>query len=126
MLYESLVVEAGRVVELAGVAVLVGGALLATAAFARRLSGRATFQQAYQALRADLGRAILLGLELLVIGDIIGTVIVEPDLDNLAVLATIVAIRTFLSVALELEVSGHWPWDRGGRRARERAPAETG
>ena len=58
------------------------------------------------------GRAILLGLELLVIADIIGTVAIEPTLQNLGVLALIVAIRTLLSFALELEVSGRWPWQR--------------
>ena len=73
---------------------------------------RATFHDAYHTLRADLGRAILLGLELLVIADIIGTVAIEPTLQNLGVLAVIVAIRTFLSFALELEVSGRWPWKR--------------
>ena len=73
---------------------------------------RAAFQDAYHALRADLGRAILLGLELLVIADIIGTVAIEPTLQNLGVLAVIVAIRTLLSFALELEVSGRWPWQR--------------
>ena len=56
--------------------------------------------------------AILLGLELLVIADIIGTVAIEPTLQNLGVLAVIVAIRTILSFALELEVSGRWPWQR--------------
>ena len=88
------------------------GALLAAAAFGRRLVRRATVQDAYHALRADLGRAILLGLELLVIADIIGTVAIEPTLQNLGVLAVIVAIRTLLSFALELEVSGRWPWQR--------------
>ena len=73
---------------------------------------RAAFQDAYHALRADLGRAILLGLELLVIADIIGTVAIEPTLQNLGVLAVIVAIRTLLSFALELEVSGRWSWQR--------------
>ena len=110
--YEHLVVASARVVELAGVAVLLLGALLAGGAFARRLSRRVVFQDAYHGLRADLGRAILLGLELLVIADIIGTVAIEPTLQNLAVLAVIVAIRTFLSFALELEVSGRWPWQR--------------
>jgi uncharacterized membrane protein len=57
-------------------------------------------------------RAILLGLELLVVADIIGTGAIEPTLNNLP-LAVIVAIRTFLSFALELEVSGRWPWRRG-------------
>jgi uncharacterized membrane protein len=110
--YEHLVAAAARVVELAGVVVLLFGALLATGAFARRLVRRIGFQDAYHALRADLGRAILLGLELLVIADIIGTVAIEPTLQNLGVLAVIVAIRTCLSFALELEVSGHWPWQR--------------
>ena len=71
-----------------------------------------TFQEAYHGLRADLGRAILLGLEFLVIADIIGTVAVEPTLYNLGVLAVIVAIRTLLSFALELEVTGRWPWQK--------------
>lgn len=113
MEYEYLVTGAARVVELAGVAVLLFGALLSAAIFATRLARRAVFKDAYHALRVNLGRAILLGLELLVIADIIGTVAIEPTLQNLGVLAVIVAIRTFLSFALELEVSGHWPWQRG-------------
>ena len=112
MNYEHLVSAAARFVELAGVAVLLFGALLASVVFACRLARRVIFQEAYHALRADLGRAILLGLELLVIADIIGTVAIEPTLQNLGVLAVIVAIRTSLSFALELEVSGRWPWQR--------------
>ena len=110
--YEHFVAASARVVELAGVAVLLLGAVFAGGAFARRLVRHAVFQDAYHSLRADLGRAILLGLELLVIADIIGTVAIEPTLKNLGVLAVIVAIRTFLSFALELEVSGRWPWQR--------------
>jgi uncharacterized membrane protein len=108
--YEHLIVGSARVVELAGVAVLLLGALLAAATFVWRLTQHAGLDRAYHALRADLGRAILLGLELLVIADIIGTVAVEPTLQNLTVLALIVVIRTFLSFTLELEVSGRWPW----------------
>ena len=110
--YEHFVVAAARVVEFTGVFVLLLGALIATLAFARRLVRRISLQDAYHALRADLGRAILLGLEFLVIADIIGTVAIEPTLQNLGVLAVIVAIRTLLSFALELEVSGRWPWQR--------------
>lgn len=99
-------------VEFAGVAVLLLGAVFAAGAFVRRLTRRTLFQDAYHTFRADLGRAILLGLELLVIADIIGTVAVEPTLQNLTVLAVIVVIRTFLSFTLELEVSGRWPWQR--------------
>ena len=118
--YEHLVVGAAGVVEHVGVAVLLFGALVAALVFARRLAGGAAFQDAYHALRADLGRAILLGLELLVIADIIGTVAIEPNLQNLGVLAVIVAIRTVLSFTLELEVSGRWPWQRAS------APADEG
>jgi len=112
MSYEHVVAAAARAVEVAGIAVLLLGVLFAAATFARRLVRRATFQNSYLALRADLGRAILLGLELLVIADIIGTVAIEPTFQNLGVLAVIVAIRTLLSFAFELEVSGHWPWQR--------------
>jgi uncharacterized membrane protein len=124
MNYEHVIHASARVVEVAGVAVLLLGALLAAAAFAARLARRIAFQESYHELRADLGRAILLGLELLVIADIIGTVAIEPTLQNLAVLALIVAIRTFLSFALELEVSGRWPWQRA-HQARERQGAAS-
>jgi uncharacterized membrane protein len=109
---EHLVAGAAKAVELSGVAVLLFGAMLAAGVFAVRLLRRTAMQEAYHLLRADLGRAILLGLELLVIADIIGTVAIEPTLQNLGVLAVIVVIRTFLSFTLELEVNGHWPWQR--------------
>jgi len=109
---EHLIVFAARLVEMAGVAVLLIGALLAAVIFIRRLVRRTVFAEAYHGLRADLGRAILLGLELLVIADIIGTVAIKPTFENLGVLAAIVAIRTLLSFTLELEVSGRWPWQR--------------
>lgn len=109
---EHLIGNAARVIEVAGVAVLLLGAGVAVLVFGKRLYGPAGFEHAYHGLRADLGRAILLGLELLVIADIIGTVAIEPTLQNLAVLGVIVAIRTLLSFTLELEVSGRWPWQR--------------
>jgi uncharacterized membrane protein len=111
--YEHFVVAAARVVEFTGVVVMLAGALIASLAYRPAPAAPAPrTQEAYHALRADLGRAILLGLEFLVIADIIGTVAIEPTLQNLGVLAVIVAIRTLLSFALELEVSGRWPWQR--------------
>lgn len=109
---DSWIHSAANAVEIAGVGVLLCGALLAACLFLQRLASRAGFHAAYHKLRADLGRAILLGLELLVIADIIDTVAVEPTLHNLSVLAVIVMIRTLLSFTLELEVSGRWPWQR--------------
>src|SRR5690349_4431875 len=89
-----------RGVELAGMAVMLLGGLGASVAFLLRIvkgRSRATggFDAAYRSFRADLGRAILLGLEFLVAADIIGTVAVAPTFTNLGVLGLIVVIRTF-------------------------------
>jgi len=98
-----------RGVEWAGIAVILAGGLLSFAGFARSVLTGAR-EGAYRTLRSSLGRSILLGLELLVAADIINTVAVEPTLRSLAVLAGIVAIRTFLSWSLEVEMEGRWPW----------------
>lgn len=66
----------------------------------------------YRRYREDLGRAILLGLEVLVAADIVRTVAFTPTLDSVMVLALIIAIRTFLSWSLALELEGRWPWQR--------------
>jgi uncharacterized membrane protein len=66
----------------------------------------------YQQLRRRLGEAILLGLEVLIIGDIVRTIIVDPTLDSVAVLGLIVVIRIVLSFSLEVEIDGTWPWSR--------------
>ncbi len=68
---------------------------------------------AYRTMRQTFGSSILLGLEILVAGDLIRTVAVEPTLDNVVVLAIIVLIRTFLSFSLEIEIEGVPPWRRG-------------
>lgn len=101
-----------RVIEAVGLAVIVGGTLLATMSFLRRLARREGITDTYRRYRADLGRAILLGLEFLVAADIIGTVVVDPTFRNLGVLGLIVLIRTFLSFSLEVEISGRLPWQK--------------
>ena len=110
---------AGRAIESVGIGVIVLGALAATAAFAWNL--RVGFGSAYRCYREHLGHAILLGLEFLIAADIIRTVAVEPSFENLGVLAIIVAIRTFLSFTLGLEVTGRWPWQQLERPPVERA-----
>lgn len=101
----------GTAVDTAGVAVMVFGATLATVRFLFNKQGRTV--NAYRLCRQDMGRAILRGLEFLVAGDMIRTVVVDPTLDNVIVLGLIVLIRTFLSLALQLEVEGRWPWQHG-------------
>ncbi len=85
------------------------------------LRDRAALRRAYTSCRQNLGRAILLGLEFLVAGDIVRTVGVEPSLRSIVVLGLVVLVRTFLSFTLEVELAGSWPWQR---RSRAEASAE--
>ncbi len=105
-----------RGIEVVGIAIIVVGAAIALLLFVRDLARRRDKEEAVGAFRSDLGRAILLGLEFLVAADIVMTVAIEPTLDNLAVLAVIILIRTFLSFSLEVEIEGRWPWQRGTDR----------
>ena len=100
--------------DLLGVLVIVVGLVLSAAVFVRELLRATLFPDAYRALRRSLGRSILLGLEILVAADIIRTVAIEPTLESVTVLAGIVAIRTFLSLSLEVEIEGRGPWQRAG------------
>jgi uncharacterized membrane protein len=102
-----------KIVEGAGVAILVIGALAVLLRSAILWLFYRRDASAYWYFRRHLGRVILLGLELLIIADIIRTVIVDPTPGNVAVLATIVAIRIVLSWSLEVEIDGSWPWKRG-------------
>lgn len=111
MTFDDVVTRVGQVIDGIGVAVIVLGAVIATAVAVGRWRRHET--DVYTQFRQSLGRSILLGLELLVAADIIRTVATTPTLANVAVLAAIVLIRTFLSWALELEISGRWPWQKG-------------
>jgi len=100
-----------QIVEFAGVVTILAGGIVATTHFLAGVRTRA-FDDAYRSYRRNVGRAILLGLELLVAADIIGTVAVQPTLRDVGVLAAIVLIRTFLSFSLEIEITGRLPWQR--------------
>jgi uncharacterized membrane protein len=113
MSHAQLIERVGDAIEIAGVALIVLGLLLA-AWRAARGSGTANVALRVAQARHDMGRAILLGLEVLVAADIVRTVAFTPTLGSVTVLAVVVAIRTFLSWSLALELDGRWPWQRGG------------
>jgi len=103
----------GTSVDGVGVFIVAGGMIVATLRLLPRLRDRAHDTGNYYSLyRQDVGRAILLGLEFLIAGDIIRTVVVAPTLQNVVVLGMIVLIRTFLSLSLQLEIEGKLPWQR--------------
>jgi uncharacterized membrane protein len=102
---------AARVLEWAGVGVIVVGSLLASLIFARDFRG-GDRKAAYDQYRANLGRGILLGLEFLVGADIISTVTAPLTWESVSLLGLIVVIRTLLSFSLEIEIEGVAPWRR--------------
>lgn len=110
--FSHLVEQMGRWLETAGIIVILIGAAMATVLFLYQMRHGGPVDAAYVSYRRALGRAILLGLEFLVAGDIVRTVVIDPTFRSVGVLALIIAIRTFLSVELELEIDGRWPWQR--------------
>lgn len=99
-----------RAVEVAGVATIIAGAIASAVVVV--VQARGDVARWYPLYRRYFGHALLLGLEFLVAADIIRTVSHIPSLENVFVLGMIVLIRTFLSFTLEVELDGHWPWQK--------------
>jgi uncharacterized membrane protein len=111
MTYRDFFSHVVDVVEAVGATILVIGGLGAFSRFMLEIVGRHG-QDAYGDLRKNLGRVILLGLEVLIIGDLIRTIVVDQSVEGVAVLGTIVLIRVILSFSLQVEIDGMWPWNR--------------
>ncbi|MGB5444161.1 MAG: DUF1622 domain-containing protein, partial [Psychromonas sp.] len=116
MEFTEIISIAGYAIEAIGVFAVVVGSMISSLTFIR------SYRQlpegaAYRTYRRQLGRSIMLGLEFLIAGDIIRTVIVADTLENVAVLGMIILMRTFLSVTLHLEIEGRWPWQDDHKEA---------
>ena len=116
--------QLAKVLELVGVAIILGGIVLASAIFVRDGTSTKDWRSAYPHYRSNIGRGILLGLELLVGADIISTITAPLTFESVGLLAAIVAIRTFLSFSLETEIEGCWPWQRAAKDAGTRGGVE--
>ncbi len=121
--------------EAAGIAAILLGVLITTAVFLRdglrprprpRPGAGNAWVDAYERYRADLGRAILLGLELLVAADIVGTVAAPLDLRSIGALGLVVLFRSVLIFSLEVEIKGRWAWREADERTRRTPPAAGG
>jgi len=110
--YSSVLGVIVRVADSIGVAVLVAGLFMAAFLALRTWKKTGDGSLAYSVLRRTLGGGILAGLEVLVAGDLIRTVAVDPTMNNVVILGVIVLIRTFLSFSLEIEIEGTLPWRR--------------
>ncbi len=100
-----------RMLEIIGAGALALGFLVATVRcfLAMRRLGKVAAVERY---RQALGRAVLIGLEILVAATIIKTITLEPTVESMSFLAITVAIRTALGWTTVLEISGRWPWQR--------------
>lgn len=97
-------------VEIVAVAILSIGVAVVLLRGVLGIATRKPWEQVYEGMRVGMGRALLLGLEVLIAADIIVTVVLELTIANVAALGLLVVIRTFLSWAIQLETAGHWPW----------------
>ena len=113
----AFVDQLATALELIGVAIIVGGIVFATLRFIRDGRGTHDWQAAYPNYRSNIGRGILLGLELLVGADIISTITAPLTFESVGLLGGIVLIRTFLSFSLETVIEGCWPWQRAAKDA---------
>lgn len=112
MMIEYLVVLIdliAKIVEFIGVMIMFLGLFMA---FCQALYKKPLTGDSYSQIRISVGKSILLGLEVLIAADIMATVVTEPTLDRVIVLACIVLIRTFLSLSLQVELEGHFPWHK--------------
>ncbi len=109
--YDHFISDVVRVIEAAGAAIMIIGGSWALIDYALSIVHLVDRPHAYRQLRQRLGRSILLGLEVLIIGDIVRTIIVNPSVESVAVLGMIVIIRIVLSFSLEVEIDGAWPWN---------------
>jgi uncharacterized membrane protein len=109
--YDHVISDVVQVVEAIGAAIMIVGGAWAFADYAASMLRSVEHADAYRTLRRRLGRAILLGLEVLIVGDIVRTIIVNPTVESVGVLGLIVLIRIVLSFSLEVEIDGIWPWN---------------
>lgn len=111
--FQEIMETVGLAIDATGVAVIAVGVVASLWLFGLHALRKRDIFQAWTRSRQVLARSILLGLEFLVAADIVRTVAITPTFTSVGVLGLIVLIRTFLSLALEVETEGRWPWQRG-------------
>lgn len=110
--FETFAQNAGQLLDAFGVVVILGGVVVSTAYAVATILRHKSVHNLYRSYRSNLARSILIGLEFLVAGDIIRSVAGDLSFDSVIILAIIVIVRSFLGMEFEMEIEGHWPWQR--------------
>ena len=117
MTFDQIMNDAVKAFEILGVVILIVGGFMALFDCVIDLIRRTAPSIAFDRVRARLGRAILLGIEILVVADIIRTIVVSPTLSSALSLGLIVVVRIALSFAIDVEVDGVAPWRKAAFEA---------
>lgn len=112
MTYDDVVERIVQIIEAVGIGVLILGGLAAAISWTQDVLSTDRRAGAYPRLRRKLARVILIGLEILLLADIIRTIVVSATVQSVVILGLIVVIRILLSFSLEVEIDGAWPWNR--------------
>jgi uncharacterized membrane protein len=97
------------VISMFAAAVMVVSFAWAALRYTRRFRDRSR-KDSFRLFKVELGSGLMLGLEILVLADVIETITVTPTFESLAKLAAVVVVRTAVSWTLTLETEGCWPW----------------
>lgn len=101
----QILVFVQRSISFLGILIIFSGILLALTQYLRHLFLDPSRKDvlSLNAIRLNLGRVLILGLEFIVAADLIGTT-TAPDYYSIGILASIVLIRTLLSFTLNREI----------------------
>ena len=103
-----------KIIEFIGLNIMLLGFLISTfryVAFRRKKSRRDRIKE----FRSSMGRAIIIGLEILVAATIVKTITVDPTIYSIGLLLGMIIIRTIISWTIATELEGHWPWQSENR-----------
>ena len=104
--------QAGVAISLFAVAVIVVGFAVAAWRYARRFRNT-THENNFDVFKGELGIALSVGLEVLVLAEVIRTITISPTFSSLAILLAVVVVRTAVSWNLTLSIEGRLPWQAG-------------
>jgi uncharacterized membrane protein len=116
----DLIEIAALAIEVLAVAIIVIAVLVGMVRYLGSMGrSRTLIDEHFASYRLVLGRALLLGLEILVAADIIKTVVLDPSVESVGVLGLLVLIRVFLGWSLIVEMEGRWPWQGEAKETSE-------
>jgi uncharacterized membrane protein len=115
--FQSLAQMSGELLDGIGVLIILTGVILSTSYAIITALRHKHVHNLYRSYRSNLARSILIGLELLVAGDIIRSVAGDLNFDSVIILAIIVVVRSFLGIEFEMEIDGRWPWQRSAKKS---------